>query len=435
MFKAQFNRAIRKLRSSAEDLLDKYVPDYQYNRSLNFAMAGRKLTEEQTARSEAILEDHQNRIRLRILLLGKYAECRFQPNHKEEQRVKHIEWILLNHPEHAIAGTPFVTLMSRDDQHYQQIKLIWLEQMARHDRNVAVLTNAAHFFTLSENDLAERCLLRALVLQPWNTRLRHQLAHLYSLWDGHSNQAVGELEKISAEPDSANLFYELTAMPKAAFEAGQFEKAITAAQRLLVLSIKYRRDENYGDAINQAHTVLGRIALKSGNIDKAVFHLKESIIDIATRVTTSFGPSLDLAADLLEAGEKVAVIQYLDELELLCGVNNSRAFEIRFKAERGLQNIAIDRAGLEVYEQALRDHQLGVLKSRAPEKREEHLRRLIDWQRRMIETWSQRIEQSKNLGDTEAMEYSERTKQREHDLLQKLELLSSERGERKVPEA
>jgi tetratricopeptide (TPR) repeat protein len=420
-----------RLRSALANLLQKRAPFDWYGDSAVMAVAGSNLTDEQAAKLEKRIESNPDNIEGRILLLGKYCERQFDVNNSEVLRLKHVEWIVRNRPEHSIAGTPFVEVFcDEDEEGYQRIKDIWLKQIDKHKNNVAVLSNAANFFILEDQEIAERCLLQALIVKPSDTGMRRELAQLYSLWDGHSEQALAEYEKISKKPGSKSVFYESTHLPTAAFKAGQFEKAIIAAQRLLELAMKNKRHWNYGNAVNEAHTVLGRIAVKRGDIEEAKYHLKESIIELASPQTKSFGPSLDLAGDLLAAGEKAAVLEYLDEFELLCGVDNQWAFAIRFQAERGQESMEVGDRHSEAYDDAFREHQLRSLEARSPEKRQKHLADLIEQTRDQIEAESQIIEQEGELGSEELRE-AQVTKKREQEHLRKLELLLPADGQSK----
>jgi tetratricopeptide (TPR) repeat protein len=411
------------LKSVIVDLLRQHVPSHRSGQSAIMAVAGSELTDDQAAKLEKMIEINPDNIERRILLLGKYCERQFDANNSEVLRLKHVEWIVRNRPEHPIAGTPFAEVFpDEDDADYRRIKDIWLEQIEKHNNDVAVLSNAANFFLLEDQEIAERCLRQALIIKPSDTRMRRDLAHLYSLWDGHAEQALAEYEKTSKKPDSKSVFYESTALPTAAFKAGQFEKAIIAAQRLLGLAKKNKQNWNYGNAVNEAHTVLGRIAVKRGDLEKAKYHLKESIMEIASPQTKSFGPSLDLARDLLAAGEKAAVLEYLDNFELLCGVDNRWAFAIRFQAECGQESMEVEDRHSEAYDDAFREHQLRSLEARSPEKRQKHLQDLIEQTRDQIETESQIIEQEGELGSEELRE-AQVTKQREQEHLRKLELL------------
>ncbi len=71
-------------------------------------------------------------------------------------------------------------------------------------------------------------------------------------------------------------------------------------------------DWNYGNAIHDANNLLGRVALKRGNIEKAKKHLIEAGKTPGSPQLNSFGPSMALAQELLENGERDVVIEYLE---------------------------------------------------------------------------------------------------------------------------
>lgn len=57
--------------------------------------------------------------------------------------------------------------------------------------------------------------------------------------------------------------------------------------------------------------VLGRLSLRNGNIDKAKEYLLNSAQSKGSAQLDTFGPSLKLANELLEIGEKEVVLKYL----------------------------------------------------------------------------------------------------------------------------
>src|SRR5262249_44042767 len=154
------------------------------------------------------------------------------------------------------------------------------------------------------------------------------LAHLYSLWEGHEEQAFQQLDSLTKNCSEDDRCYIMTDLPAVAFKAGHIERAQEAAEELITLASSERGDWNYGNAINAAHTTLGRIALSKGDVAIANHHLALSIIDIASPQTTSFGPALELAQELADAGQREVVLSYLDAYELLCGLGHKRAFAI-----------------------------------------------------------------------------------------------------------
>jgi tetratricopeptide (TPR) repeat protein len=211
-----------------------------------------------------------------------------------------------------------------------------------------------------------------------------------------------------------------------ALAAGQLEKAVDGANRLLALAQQYQNDWNYGNAINEAHTVLGRVFLKNGDVQMAKFHLNQSSIDIATPQTTSFGPSLELAEELAKVGETACVLEYLDKFELLCGLDNQPAFDLRFAIKNGQQRDHANVSELERYEVALHEHQLSTLRARDPVKRAKHLAELLEKTRSRVQTWSVRLERAKLEENAQSIDSAEQMLKREQEHLLNLEALSAD---------
>lgn len=94
-------------------------------------------------------------------------------------------------------------------------------------------------------------------------------------------------------------------------EFGSAEKATAYANELLGLTRRYESDWNCGNAIHKGHISLGLVALKAGDIDGA----KSNLLAAATKGSPqleSFGPNMVLARELLNRGERAAVLEYLD---------------------------------------------------------------------------------------------------------------------------
>ncbi|MBX9950608.1 MAG: hypothetical protein K2Y39_15675 [Candidatus Obscuribacterales bacterium] len=409
------------MKNSATDLLGVCIPAVQFNRSMDIAMGGQNLTKEQIRKLEENLRENPGDLNIRILLVARYSE--FEPEEKEN-RLRHIRWLVENAPAHAITGSPFCQIhVSQDD--YQQIKSLWNYQLKKHVRNAKVQLNAASYFFHQDKELAEKCLKAAIKISPNNEEYKSKLSHLYSLWDGHETEAFYELEKLCQGPDSEDLFYEMSDLPSRAFDAKDFEKAAKYANRLIELCEKYRENWNYGNAWNEAHTVLGRIAFNNGDIDAAKHHLHLSSVDIGTPQTRSFGPSLDLAKDLATAKETSAVLAYLDAHERLCGLDNNWAFEVRYKLDYGTEEPATSSIpAREHYDDCKMKHQLTALKSREPALRKEHLAELIESTKSSIERWQRRSRETNPELTEETIRYAERTLEAQKQHLKNLELLS-----------
>ena len=69
---------------------------------------------------------------------------------------------------------------------------------------------------------------------------------------------------------------------------------------------------NYGNAVHQANTILGLIALENDRIDRAESYLAAAATTPGSAQLTSFGPNMLLAKKLLMIGRRKPVLRYLD---------------------------------------------------------------------------------------------------------------------------
>ena len=131
-------------------------------------------------------------------------------------------------------------------------------------------------------------------------------------WEGRYSKATREL---TAAQDDVHRFYALDDAAKAAFETGRLDEARRYAERALELAATMRSDWNYGNAIHDGHMVLGRLALKGGDVETARRELLAAGASPGSPQLGSFGPNMSLAKDLLEHKETETVVEYFR----LCG--------------------------------------------------------------------------------------------------------------------
>jgi hypothetical protein len=110
--------------------------------------------------------------------------------------------------------------------------------------------------------------------------------------------------------DTNARFYLLSEIAPAAFAAGDLVKAKTYSLELLKQAALHKEDWNYGNAIHVGNLVLGRIALVSGDVNKAKQQLLEAGRTPGSPQLDTFGPNMMLAKELLEKGEREVVMQY-----------------------------------------------------------------------------------------------------------------------------
>ncbi len=105
-------------------------------------------------------------------------------------------------------------------------------------------------------------------------------------------------------------FYALDSAAKESFVAGNYSAAGQYARELQALLPKYKKDWNYGNAIQDANLVLGRLALLNGKLAEAKQYLIAAGKSPGSPQMDSFGPNMSLANDLLAKGEQQVVLEY-----------------------------------------------------------------------------------------------------------------------------
>jgi len=129
--------------------------------------------------------------------------------------------------------------------------------------------------------------------------------------DGNALLALRYLEeamKLADRQEERDLI--LNDAAEAAFNSGNYEKARDYAAEELQKA-ESRSYWNYGNAVHDGNAMLGRVALKEGDLVKAREHLLAAGNTPGSPVLCSFGPDMSLANDLLKQGENETVITYL----------------------------------------------------------------------------------------------------------------------------
>jgi hypothetical protein len=151
---------------------------------------------------------------------------------------------------------------------------------------------------LSQNILV----LVALAMMPMATARADDGQARYALAMNNLHEAQGEY----------NRWVALDAAAKESLNQGLDADAKEFADELGSLAPKYVKDWNYGNAIQDFNLVLGRLALKAGDVESAKQHLLAAGHSPGSPQMDSFGPNMSLAKDLLAKGEKAVVLEYFD---------------------------------------------------------------------------------------------------------------------------
>lgn len=299
------------------------------------ALAEKGLTPESLKDFEEYLEANPTDIDMRKQLLSYYFENRYQNEKAAKASEKHILWIIKNKPDSDVAGQSDMMLDPiLHKEAYNTAKEMWLEHIKKYEENSHILGNAGNFFLLHDDDIAEKCFKKAQYFEPKNSKWSEQLGNLYRLkmFTTPKNEQVSiakkaleqfEISLKNAKGDTER-FYKLGSVAKMAFEADDMDKARTYAKELLDKTANYEDDWNYGNAIHHGNLILGRIALRLGDLDKAKEHLIKAGQTPGSPQLNSFGPNMLLAKELLEKGESDVVLKYFQSCGKFWIMNNGK---------------------------------------------------------------------------------------------------------------
>jgi len=284
----------------------------------SYVIKGLKLTEDQVAVMEKELAANPNDIETRGILLSYYSIHSLEEDDAARQsRQGHILWLIENRCDSKLAGS-YLGMPDplNDADLVPEAERLWLKKIDENPQNKKVLSNAAEFMSMYDEDQAVIVLSKLCELNPNNQDWRLQLSQLKA----HRAEGAEDCGKVLKELEESlalagtdeDRFYSLDDMASLAFNSGDLNKAADYSNELLKMSSLYKNNWNYGNATFDAHTMLGRVALKKGDIAGAKLHLIEAGKTHGSPQLDSFGPSMDLAKELLATGETAVVIEYLE---------------------------------------------------------------------------------------------------------------------------
>lgn len=283
---------------------------------------GRKLDREQAEHYEQESQRQGEDYALHLLLLGYYFLPATMFKEARRARQKHIFWVIEHADEIAAEKDAELSFYRPEEpEAYERAKYLWLKQIAANGDNLILLGDAAHFFCNDDEEISETLLKKAQSLEPHNPEWHKRLGHLYGLglrWlTGASRRAAAarsfaEYEKaIACKSEESGRYWILPRIANAAFEAGELEKARAFATDLLLLAEQPGDFYQDGPAIFNGNLILGRLALKSGNIAEAKRRLVESAKWPDPPSGRYYQPNLTLAKEVLERDERDSVVEFL----------------------------------------------------------------------------------------------------------------------------
>jgi hypothetical protein len=240
----------------------------------------------------------------------------------------HLIWLIDNHAKHGVHSW---ISADKKDESYKLAGEHWLRQLRKHPDDVTILVHAAQFHSRIAPAEAAKYLLRASELDQIDEELPRKLCWLYCQTPAASDFKAKQLARKGIEQfkiamdrfsnrytdDSYFLPYfrmEVTSIAEVALYHNFFDDAQEFSRMLFnrasIIRKVLKQDAGFrSDAIsdNLAHAILGRIAIRSGQIDLAKQHLSDMI-------ALPFSQQSDwrLADELDELGENALVYRYVE---------------------------------------------------------------------------------------------------------------------------
>ena len=281
---------------------------------------GRNLSAEEAESLEERLEADPGDITARTHLIIYYHRA-FLDEEARRARHNHVLWLIRNAPQAGVLAESDGEIDPHFDvDGYVAGRDAWLSHIEREPTNVTFLGHAANFLSEHQDrDLVIEYLQTLQSLDPDNPKWPTDLGRLYlretigavpSMKSAWAMQALAQFRRAydlsSWELERAHL---LNSLGKAAFAAGHYDEARTYATEMLDYP---KHDITFGDLLHHGPLILGMIALIENDIEQAKFHLLEAGRTPGSPVLGSFGPSMDLALQLLRRGERQVVLEYFE---------------------------------------------------------------------------------------------------------------------------
>ena len=280
-------------------------------RSILLLYAGKNITRPKVRELEADLIKKPADMDVRLNLIGYYSANAKTAEERLRYR-NHVLWVLENHPEHPATGESSLRDLPDDPEGNGRILAIWQSHLGSRPDDLALLKNAERFFFGKDPAEAERLIYRISEQEPDNPHWPAELAQLYRMFgipgqyfDDPADRALEAYNRVLALTRQPAARESLAGeMAAAAFKIGDYEGAVALAKIHLHSSDR--------TAVQRANTVLGRVAIRSGDLAGGKRYLLDSSKPEASRDVSVTGPTMLLAKELLARGEREAVIQYLE---------------------------------------------------------------------------------------------------------------------------
>jgi tetratricopeptide (TPR) repeat protein len=293
----------------------------EYRHGTDLFIEGFSLSSDEVAGLLEQVENDPGDLDSRLMLVSHFQIASEMSGRSCVAHLKLVLWLVSRHSGAKWADSPHLEIDQRIDPNgFAAVRARWLEQVDAQPTSARVRANAAAFVGGFDNALAERLLEEAKSLEPDEAEWPRQLGHFHGLqlmWlEGEERRnlaklALAEYERAFAlTDDEMGRYTMLDDLGMLALDAGDDQKAERFAKQLLAISQAPEGNWNSGNAVHKGSIILGRVALRAGDIESARVKLLEAGKTSGSPNLDSFGPNMSLAKELIERGERDVVIEY-----------------------------------------------------------------------------------------------------------------------------
>ncbi|MBX3227674.1 MAG: hypothetical protein KIT84_15065 [Labilithrix sp.] len=276
---------------------------------------------EVAAALEARVASDPNDVEARVKLVGCYFLASLWPD-KQGVRGEHLAWLARNRPDVGLGGYGTLIAELAPEQHAVALAA-WRDVALGPDVDLATLHNAASFIGFEHPEEAAELYRRASAREPaayeWRKRRAQRLLAAARRDDAErpevlAAEAVEELRTALALTDVDWIALGLRIDLLEALQlAERWDELAETARRVLADNETCRRTFQYGNAIHDAHLALGWCAYVGGDFAGGAACLRRAGKTPGSPQLDSFGPDFELARALLAAGEREAVLDYIED--------------------------------------------------------------------------------------------------------------------------
>lgn len=293
---------------SALDSIGLFQPESV--RSILLLYSGKSISKAKADELESELRKTPEKIDSRLVLIGYYS-ANSRTNLDRGRLREHVLWMIQNHPEHPATAESSLRDLPDDRDGNARILELWTKNLELHSDDLAVLKDAEKFFFGKDPAEADELIHKISAQEPANKEWPKELAHLYRMF-GIPGEPIDDPAKRAVEGYRRVLELTVTAsarealagdMAQDAFKEGDFGGAVALAKI-------YIQSQDRA-ATQRGNTILGRVALRAGDRAAAGQYLLDSAGPLAAKDISVSGPTLILAKELLEHGERDVVSEYL----------------------------------------------------------------------------------------------------------------------------